>query len=141
MIQSWKYFLRAGKMSTLAYNWVNISAGKIAKSHRSCHIYDISSRKESWWPLPWLKYQLVKKAIERHNRETLVSFRAKSNYQYQLTSSVSQVPGVYVFRKLCWMPIFFRQFFDDSLVRLFKTDICDNQSPKWNANTILLCLF
>ena len=134
-------FLRAGRMSTLAYNWVNISAVKIAKFHRGCHMYDISSRKESWWPLPWLKYQLVKKAIGRHNKETLVSFRAKSNYQCQPSSSVSQVPGVYVFRKLCRMPIFFRQFFDDSSVRLFKTDICDNQIPKWNANTILLCLF
>jgi hypothetical protein len=125
----------------LEYNWVNSSAVKIAKSHRSCHIYDISYSKESWWPLLLFKYQLVYKAIGRHNRETLVSFGAKSNYQHQLTSSYSQVPGVYVFRKPCWMPIFFKQFFDDSLVRLFKTDICDNQSPKWNANTISVCLF
>jgi hypothetical protein len=141
MMQSWKCFLRAGKMSTLAYNWVNSSAVNIAKSHRSCHMYDISYRKESWWSLPLVKYQLVKKAIGRHNKETLVSFGEQFIYQYHLSSSVSQVPGIYIFRKSWWMPIFFQQFFDDSLVRLFKTDICDNQSPNWNANTILLCLF
>jgi hypothetical protein len=38
----------------------------------SCHMYNISSINESPWPRPSFEYELVCKAIVRHNRETIV---------------------------------------------------------------------
>ena len=42
--------------------------------NRSCHMYNISSIKESRWSQSLSKYQIVYKAILRHNSETIETF-------------------------------------------------------------------